>query len=75
MLSASLNKTFLSLSLSLVKCTVRVSDFQWVEGDTCEVQIQVINPLKVELKLQYIVRVYTRMNEWMDGWMDGWMNE
>ncbi|XP_041361446.1 trafficking protein particle complex subunit 9-like [Gigantopelta aegis] len=29
-------------------------DFQWVEGDTCEVQIQVLNPLKDELKIQYI---------------------
>lgn len=31
--------------------TIRIVDFQWVEGDRCEVSIHVINPSSYELRI------------------------
>lgn len=32
-------------------------DFQWVQGDVCEVQLMVHNPMPFELRVENMVRV------------------
>lgn len=34
-----------------------IADFKWVEGDVCEVALQVFNPLPFELKVTHMVRI------------------
>jgi hypothetical protein len=37
-------------------CFLCVVDFQWVQGDVCEVQLMVYNPMPFELRVENMVR-------------------
>lgn len=36
-------------------CLFLFSDFQWVQGDVCEVQLMVYNPMPYELRVENMV--------------------
>lgn len=36
------------------------TDFQWVQGDVCEVQLMVYNPMPYELRVENMVSVAER---------------
>lgn len=51
--SSKVNKDF---------CVPLFLDFKWVEGDVCEVALQVFNPLPFELKVTHMVSIKKENN-------------
>lgn len=47
----------------------RFPDFQWVQGDVCEVQLMVYNPMPYELRVENMVSEieYTQMSTFFKG--------
>lgn len=39
-------------------------DFQWVQGDVCEVQLMVYNPMPFELRVENMVRIPGHLTLW-----------
>ena len=42
-------------------CVCVFLDFQWVQGDVCEVQLMVYNPMPFELRVENMVRITSRL--------------
>lgn len=42
-------------------------DFQWVQGDVCEVQLMVYNPMPFELRVENMVCITNHSTLW--GWL------
>ena len=45
-------------------CVCVFLDFQWVQGDVCEVQLMVYNPMPFELRVENMVRITTHLPLW-----------
>lgn len=45
-------------------CACVFLDFQWVQGDVCEVQLMVYNPMPFELRVENMVRITTHLTLW-----------
>uniref|UniRef100_A0A671KJ46 Trafficking protein particle complex subunit 9-like n=1 Tax=Sinocyclocheilus anshuiensis TaxID=1608454 RepID=A0A671KJ46_9TELE len=52
-----------SCCFSLMCVCVCVADFQWVQGDVCEVQLMVYNPMPFELRVENMVSDLILQNE------------
>lgn len=47
--------SFISFFYFFIFCLT--TDFQWVQGDVCEVQLMVYNPMPYELRVENMVSV------------------
>ncbi len=46
-----------SVLLFIDVCVCVYADFQWVQGDVCEVQLMVYNPMPFELRVENMVSI------------------
>lgn len=46
------------------RCLCAFPDFQWVQGDVCEVQLMVYNPMPFELRVENMVCTTARLTLW-----------
>lgn len=51
------NTALTSYSNVCLRVFYSFSDFQWVQGDVCEVQLMVYNPMPYELRVENMVSV------------------